>query len=370
MDRFLGSFIYNIDVRYLFVGLLIISLKASADERFEMFSGIRQMGMGGAAVATVNDETALLSNPAALAKLRTYIITVFDPEVSLNVGVQRLSAGQNLADFANPQGLLAALSANPDTHYHAKVQLFPSFVVENFGFGLFAKTSYDAEYVSSQVATQRYRLDYTNDYAFVLGYSLRLWDGRVKLGVAGRVMNRVEAHTYLDEGSTNLGFGDFVSEGGAVAGDGGIILTAPWKLLPTLAATIHDIGRTTFNQGDGIFYKNGRKPAEVPQTVDVALAIFPIHANNLRSSFTVEYRDVLTASEETDVYRRVHVGLEINYADFMFFRGGMNQRYWTGGGELAIQKFQFQLASYGEEIGTPTAPREDRRIVGKFSFRF
>jgi hypothetical protein len=183
-------------------------------------------------------------------------------------------------------------------------------------------------------------------------------------------MNRVEAHTYLDETSTTLDWGSIVSEGGAIAGDAGLILTAPWTLLPTLAATVHDIGRTTFNQGEGLTYKNGRKPADVPQTVDVAIGLFPIHSNQLRSSFTIEYRDVLTASEETDHYRRAHVGLELNYADFMFFRGGMNQRYWTAGGELAIQKFQFQIASYGEEIGTPTAFKEDRRYIGKFSFRF
>jgi hypothetical protein len=48
----------------------------------------------------------------------------------------------------------------------------------------------------------------------------------------------------------------------------------------------------------------------------------------------------------------------------------VNQRYWTAGAEMAIQKFQFQAASYGEEIGTPTSNKEDRRFMGKFSFRF
>ncbi|HEX4924992.1 MAG TPA: hypothetical protein VFV50_12940 [Bdellovibrionales bacterium] len=357
-------------MRVLILGLLLWSGVAGAQERFENFVGIRSLGMGGTATAVVNDETALLANPAALGKLRTYIVTIADPEISANATVLSAAGGRSTADLFSPQGLASALAQNQDKPYHTKIQLFPSFVVPNFGFGVFAKYSYDFEYVSSRTAGQRLRVDYTNDYAFVLGYSLRLFDGRVKIGVAGRIMNRVEAHTYIDETSTSIGWGDFVSEGGAIAGDGGIILTAPWKFLPTLAATIHDIGRTTFNQGEGVFYKNGRKPADAPQTVDVGIALFPIHANNLRSTFTVEYKDVLTYSEETDQMRRIHAGLEINFADFMFFRGGMNQRYWTAGGELAIQKFQFQAATYGEEIGTPTAPREDRRFIGKFSFRF
>ncbi|MEQ1875018.1 MAG: hypothetical protein ABL958_00135 [Bdellovibrionia bacterium] len=357
-------------MKLLILGLVFITPALWAQERYENFTGIRQLGMGGAAVATVNDETALLSNPAGLAKLRTYIITLFDPEISANSGMQSTLGGRSAADLMGPQGLLTALAQNADKHYHARAQVFPSFVVPNFGFGLFGNYSYDAEYVTAQPVNQKFRIDYVQDYAFVLGYALRIWDGRIKIGAAARVLNRIEAHTYLDETSTNLDFGNFVSEGGAIAGDGGLIITLPWALLPTLAATVHDIGRTTFNQGDGISYKPGRKPADVPMTVDAAIGLFPIHGNRLRSSFTIEYRDVLTYSEETDHQRRLHVGLEINFADFMFFRGGMNQRYWTAGGELAIQKFQFQAASYGEEIGTVATPREDRRYLGKFSFRF
>lgn len=48
----------------------------------------------------------------------------------------------------------------------------------------------------------------------------------------------------------------------------------------------------------------------------------------------------------------------------------MNQRYWTAGLEMALKNYQIQLATYGEEIGTATTHREDRRYVAKFAFRF
>jgi hypothetical protein len=57
-------------------------------------------------------------------------------------------------------------------------------------------------------------------------------------------------------------------------------------------------------------------------------------------------------------------------SDFFFLRAGMNQRYWTGGFEISTQRFQIQGATYGEEIGTVTVPREDRRYIGKFAIRF
>jgi len=108
--------------------------------------------------------------------------------------------------------------------------------------------------------------------------------------------------------------------------------------------------------------------------VDVGIALFPISSKRTRVSWTAEYRDVLTASEEFDVYRRIHTGIELNIADALFLRAGMNQRYWTAGLEFAMANYQLQAATYGEEIGTATAttitPREDRRYTLKFAFRF
>jgi hypothetical protein len=112
------------------------------------------------------------------------------------------------------------------------------------------------------------------------------------------------------------------------------------------------------------------RPAMVQQDLDVALAIFPIHSNRVRSSWTVEYRGLLTSSQETDKAKLLHGGMEVNISDIFFIRAGYNQRYYTGGLEIASEKMQFQITTYGEEIGDETTPREDRRTVFKFAFRF
>lgn len=83
-----------------------------------------------------------------------------------------------------------------------------------------------------------------------------------------------------------------------------------------------------------------------------------------------EYRDILTYDEEDDHQRRIHYGLEFNIFDRLFLRGGVNQRYWTAGIEIASLNMQFQAATYGEEIGEPGARREDRRYIFKFAMRF
>jgi hypothetical protein len=53
-------------------------------------------------------------------------------------------------------------------------------------------------------------------------------------------------------------------------------------------------------------------------------------------------------------------------AIFYFSELAMNQRYWTAGFEVASEKLSWQVASYGEEIGTTvagvTTAREDRQL--------
>ncbi len=343
------------------------STRALAAERYEFYNGIRAMGMGGASVATVNDETALISNPAALGKLRDYFVTLIDPEVELGAQTQNM-IGYDLLAGTNPQRTLNKCNAHPDNHLHTRAQVFPSIVVPNFGFGVFGKYTTDAEV---DTATNTFNYDYTNDYAAVAGFNFRFWNGIIKIGTNARIVNRTEVHDHtIDPLLTNITLKSIASSGVGVATDAGLILTAPIAALPTLAAVYRDIGRTSYNLRDGMFMKTANKPDSTKDSVDVAISFSPILGNRVRSTWTVEYQDVLTASKETDHMRRAHAGVEFNIADAVFIRAGMNQRYWTAGLELAMMNYQFQAASYGEDIGSSGASKEDRRYEVKFSFRF
>lgn len=357
----------------LFVALCCMQSSLSyAGERYEFYRGIRQMSMGGASIAVVNDETALLLNPAGLGKLREYFFTVADPEAEVNTNTKSIAASNALNAF-DPQDVLNMLNAgHQDEYYHAKLQAFPSFVATNFGMGVLAKYQIDAKVT---LATNEYELDYYNDVALVLGFNFRLWEGRIKLGVNTRIINRIEIlRDDIPSNSTNLTVGTLASEGIGVATDAGLILTAPWVWLPTISGVVRDIGNTTYGLKDGLFTSAIVDPTKTTQTVDAAIAFFPITDKRSRMSFTAEYRDVLTAGDEFDQMRRVHAGWEYNFGDTFFIRAGMNQRYWTAGLELAVFNYQLQVASYGEDIGDATATTvtniEDRRYLVKFALRF
>lgn len=351
---------------FSFFLISVFSLGSFAQEVRENYNGVRALGMGGAAIAVVNDETALLYNPAGLGKLRDIYGTLIDPEFESS---STLPGIYNKKALTNPFSLSQvkdALLESREKPLHSKLQIFPSFVARNFGVGILGRYTLGAEMNEAGDSMSTF---YQDDLELRLGVNLRLFDGRVKIGAAGKIISRIEINENLDPNGP-LGIGDHASEGVGVGADVGIILTAPWEWLPTISAVVRDVGNTAFTASSGVRMSTADRPARQDQDIDVAVALFPIHGNKARSTFTIEYQKMKAAGEAEDKNRFYHVGYEWNYADLLFFRAGMNQRYWTAGMELASEYTQLQFATYGEDVGVDGEPREDRRYVFKFSFRF
>jgi len=337
------------------------------NEWTEFYNNTRSLGMGGAGIAITSDETSLFRNPANLGSVRDFYGTIIDPELEASSNfTDQVSSGYTSKAF-DIENIKNVLDSNRGSYYHAKMQFTPSFVRRNFGLGVMYKNELDAQ-TSADGST--IDVKYQNDMAAVAGISARLFDGRLKLGVNGKFINRIEVDNPALSTSGALDLGSIASEGTALGFDGGLLLQAPWDYLPTIGAVMHDIGDTTFNKKDGVRMRTANEPATLKQSVDVAASLFPIHANGIRSVWTLEYSDVTNSRNDTDSMKRVHFGAEVNLHDLFFIRAGYNQRYYTAGLELASEHFQWQVATYGEEIGTEAVPREDRRYSMKFSLRF
>jgi hypothetical protein len=348
----------------LFVFLFASSVRAQ--EVFDSYNNARSLAMGGTMIAVVNDETALLGNPAALGRLRDSYGTLIDPEFDSSVSTKKMYDSN---PFTNPFDLTQikdAADSSRESYYYSRAQVFPSYVARNFGIGIFGIKEAAAKMNS---AGDNLTLNYRDDLSIHLGVNLRLFDGKVKIGAVGKAIGRIEVAKDISmPGSLDLS--QVASEGVGLGFDAGIILSAPVAGLPTLSAVVRDVGSTPFTGGSGVRMQSSSRPETLEQDIDVALAFFPIHGNRSRSAFSLEYKKIKQAAESTDKQRFYHVGYEYNYGDLLFFRLGMNQRYWTAGFELATEHTQWQLSSYGEEIGVNGNTIEDRRYVLKFAFRF
>ncbi len=351
-----------------FIFSTLFSLRLFANnEWFEFYNNTRSLAMGGCSVAVSSDETALYRNPANLGSVRDVYGTILDPELEGSSNfVQQVSSSAAGKAFTI-DGIQTVLDSNRNTYYHAKLQVSPSIVRRNFGFGLIYKNDVSAETEATGTTTD---FKYQNDFGIVLGSNLRLFDGRLKIGASVKALSRIELINPLVSTTGSKDLAVIGSEGTALGLDVGLLVQMPWTFLPTLGAVVRDIGGTVFDKQDGFRLRANSRPQVVKQSVDAAVAIFPIHSNMVRSVWTLEYSDITNSRNDTDQAKRVHFGIEINARDIFFFRLGYNQRYATAGFEVASEKFQWQVSSYGEEIGTLAAPREDRRLNTKFTVRF
>lgn len=339
---------------------------AQQNEVRSWYRGTRMMGMGGAGIAVVDDETALLVNPAGLGRLRDIYGTIIDPEFEGSTNWPSLYNTKAFTNPIDPESIGPTLGAMPNVPFHSKVAVFPSFVVKNFGIGLYGKYLLDAQTDASGANMQTF---YQNDLALVMGFNFRLWGGRIKLGVTGKAIDRIEVNKNIPLSGT-LGVAANGSEGLGIGYDAGLILTAPWAWLPSIAVVGRDIGNMTFTTSPSPRISSTTLPATVTQDYDVGISLSPIHSKRSRSVFTAEYQKVLASQNAIDKTRYYHIGYEYNFADLIYFRLGMNGRYWTSGLEFASEHTQIQFAYFADDIGPDNAPIEDRRWMWKFVFRF
>ncbi len=347
-----------------FIGVLIMlfSVKSFSREWREFYNNSRSNAMGGAKIAVNSDDTSLFRNPSTLGSFRDAYIMALDPEIEFSSAVQSKFASA-LTDLKKVE---ETLSGDPGTYYYGKMQLTPTFSLRNFSFGLIYKEEISA--LMNAAATEMDTI-YHSDVGALIGFNYSLWEGRIKFGVTAKAINRIEVDNPQLDVTGPLNMDTIASEGNAFGADVGLMFQAPVIYFPTLAIVARDVGDTKFSAA-GLRLSTSTEPLDVKQTIDVGFSLSPIFSNTARGVFAVEYRDVADAREEDFTQKRIHVGTEFVWRDVLYFRLGANQTYLTAGFEISGERWSWQLATYGEEVGTKDAPREDRRYSMRIGVRF
>lgn len=363
----------NYHFKVLFVSLLFFSSFffssfSWAQEFIEDYTNARSLGMGGVKIGITSDETSLYRNPANLGSIRGSFGSAFDPEIEgdanffSNITIDKATQITDLKTVAN------LLNNQPNKRYHGRLQLSPSYTVRNIGFGIIYRNELNA--LASGTGTTM-DTKYYNDFGAVVGANQSFFGGVLKIGGSLKAYNRIEVvSSTLSTSSTTYELKDVGAEGSAISYTGALQLQAPVKFIPTLSVVVNDIGDTYFNRKDGVRARTASQPTMIKQSVDAAVSLFPIHSANFRSVFSLEYRDITNSRNDDETAKRIHFGTELNFRDVLFVRLGYNQKYFTAGLEMSSQFFSWQISSYGEEVGTLNAPKEDRRYVTRFVVRY
>jgi hypothetical protein len=336
-----------------FVFVLVISSQAYSDEIIENFYSTRALGMGNAYSAVVDDSTALMYNPAGLNKIRNLHFTV----LGLNVGTDDLTIQSEVSNITGNN--YATIIQN----YYGK-QLWAAFndllTVSGQDFALGA---YSAAVISFNLHNPAYPtipLLVYEDLAATAGFSIGLFpNDALKLGISGKRITRLGGQTTLTAQTlatlSNTQITNLINNYGTGYGlDTGLILELPAQTHPAFSFVWHDVGQTAFS------LQSGTTPLVPIDNNFVAGFSMRLDGPAFSIKPAFDFTHINLYSE--DLGKRIHAGVEFTFT-ILSLRGGVNEGYYTAGAGVKLKAFEFDAATYGEEIGVFPGQQEDRRYM-------
>jgi hypothetical protein len=344
--------------------------------------------MGNAFAAVADDHSAIFYNPAALAfrkdgQLRMFVRAGATPE-SIKLFDEIDKAGKT--DDANKtQAYTDLITSHYGDHFYYRVPTIGA-VWARPGWGIAfipADLSLDAS-VHRQVGPMLNVNTYVDTtLAFAYAHKLKWLDKRHQMswGATVKSIHRFHVGEAISAGQLAQGQDAFdtshANEGMTVDLD----LALFWKppadgfmrhLAPSFALVGRNLIDYGFKQNFHFIDPNSGEPPKLQRRFDVGSKwelpkfwVFDPH-------IAIDIRDI--GHENWTPRKGVHAGAELYWKMFNWWKGhwsaGMNQMYWTAGFGAKLAFFQLDLCSFGEEVGTDSAPKESRRYMVEMALDF
>ncbi len=351
------------NVFYILIFLFVTSAHARM-QRFG-FDGVRQTGMGNTGIALADDLNCLWYNPAGLADIKRLHVNLFDFTMGADSmdSFNRLKNAIFKSDFQN--------LIRPDSEF-LRFSIAPQVAMPYFSFSLYENLQgfFDLGNLNSLDLTKEIQAVGYNDLGLIAGIAIP-FSNYFSLGVSARAFQR----TGMD---TNVTVGDFASSatsqqeitsniydylknmagaGAAVGVNAGALIKVPLagKDAPTwkLAATVEDIGNTTFTKLAGKL----NAPPSIRQTINFGTAMNWKKSKTFTWNNEIDYRDFM---DNSAVFRHIHFGSEFRW-NWIGIRGGVSQGYYTAGISLETPPHtRIHFSTYGVEVGNGAKEREQR----------
>jgi hypothetical protein len=351
------------------IAFLLIATPVLAEELPVFYKGVRPLGMGGAFTAVADDENALFYNPAGLNNIEGWGgLEILNPYFEFT---------QNTLDFFGDVDELADASEEEQSELaaellenwlgeklHLRTGLFPNFTVHNFGVGVLAQGLFNGE-VHNPLGSNTLVVTGGYDLALLVSgaYGFDMMLGTLKIGATGKLIQR----QLLDQTYTTrelveedgIDPRDDLEKGVGFGADLGAIYSVPVFLNPSFGFTIQNIADTDL--GDA---------GELQQQLNLGAALKPtIGFGTLVVALdVVDFTNQL--GNDSDLAKRLHLGVEYRLPLFFSFRAGFHQGYLSAGATADLWFVKLAYAYYIEELGAYAGQEPDRRHIAQLSLGF
>lgn len=334
------------------------------------FEGVRPTGMGNAFLALADDANAIWYNPAGLARIKKAHVNLFD----FILGADSLDTASRIGD--------AVFNGNYKDLYRTDTQFvrfsaLPSLIVPYFGLSIYDNIFGFADLGNlTQGTVDIYAF---NDLAVIGGIGIPLGD-YLSIGFSVRAIQRsgIDATLSVSDLMTKLGtnpnnfLANVYNELKKLAGTGwgvganvGAILRVPLATQSPkfqLAATVEDVGRTTFKKMGG-----PSPPPPIEPSFHAGAALLYTLGKRTSLNFVLDSRHLL---EDLPINKMMHAGVELKAGPFGF-RLGAHQGYPTAG--LSIETpphTRIYFSTYAVELGDDWWERDQRWYLLQLNIGF
>lgn len=348
--------------------LLICGLSNSSsalNEIFDTYHSAACLAQGNACTASVSGYASHFYNPAGLARFnkKTNEVHLVVAEGHANgAGFGRIMESKSFGTYR----MFPLLRENPGNYHFFALNSLPSFTIRNFSFALLGNYQFAA--VSDGTNLD---IDTRQDLVPTVGISRHFAGNLLRLGVSVKAVYRnqmqgVITHSALEVPDNQISA--LSREGLGFSLDTGMMLTLPYRFVPTLGIAWNNMGTTTF---EGMKFLNTQAqgaPSKIPQSFHAGFSISPLLNRSWKSVFSIDYRHI----ELTHLpwKKHFHLGWELTLEKTLFIWTGLNQMLLTGGVGLRIQGGHLEIGTYAKDIGDNETLTGDRRYFCRYTISF
>jgi hypothetical protein len=394
--------------------VLFYSQPAHSEEIPSVFTPVRPAGMGGAFTAVANDENAVWTNPAGIARARkarsrgTVHVAKFPNIVAgANTASRSFYSGFKSAQDESVEEIVSKTDELGGKPFWARAALFPVMLFDvqqntPMAFGVYTDTT--AKAIIDKETPEEARVEAISDTGAVITLALTDKSNRFNAGLQVRPVtryayeDRFPSEDLVDKDAMKTRFKEGANSAQGLGIDFGMMYTVADFWYPTIGFSVFNLPTgckenylNPFTEKletvCGNLFRGDVKNEDALSVVDpmdarVGLSITPRLGRKLALRFALDAHNLpVVAGEQSyglqgiEAGKLLHAGVELFVGNPLqpspfSLRAGYSQGFATMGASASLGFMSLEFATYGRDVSSGKKPVEDRRMLASFSFDF